>query len=137
MQSSDYSASVENGGCCIKSEDSDSNYSPLHAIGPGHSNSSDPTPGHTVQNPHPSGPTLISDCDSKNTRLRVDANPCNITITVPATMKPPIYMYYKMSNYYQNHRRYVKSRSDMQLVSSLTCGQLKTCLCSFMQLSTA
>jgi len=30
-------------------------------------------------------------------------------------MKPPIYMYYKLSNYYQNHRRYVKSRSDDQL----------------------
>jgi len=30
-------------------------------------------------------------------------------------MKPPIYMYYKLENFYQNHRRYVKSRSDDQL----------------------
>jgi len=30
-------------------------------------------------------------------------------------MAPPIYMYYKLSNFYQNHRRYVKSRSDAQL----------------------
>eukprot|EP01128_Nolandella_sp_AFSM9_P009222 TRINITY_DN5843_c0_g1_i1.p1 TRINITY_DN5843_c0_g1~~TRINITY_DN5843_c0_g1_i1.p1 ORF type:complete len:322 (+),score=54.30 TRINITY_DN5843_c0_g1_i1:48-968(+) len=30
-------------------------------------------------------------------------------------MEPPIYVYYELSNYYQNHRRYVKSRSDDQL----------------------
>jgi len=30
-------------------------------------------------------------------------------------MKPPIYVYYELSNYYQNHRRYVKSRSSLQL----------------------
>eukprot|EP01069_Polyplicarium_translucidae_P002378 Polyplicarium_translucidae@DN2013_c0_g1_i3.p1 len=30
-------------------------------------------------------------------------------------LKPPIYMYYELTNYHQNHRRYVKSRSDKQL----------------------
>jgi len=30
-------------------------------------------------------------------------------------MQPPIYIYYQLENYYQNHRRYVKSRSDDQL----------------------
>lgn len=46
---------------------------------------------------------------------RIDRNPCTISIEVPKQMDPPIYMYYKLTNYYQNHRRYVKSRSDQQL----------------------
>ena len=32
---------------------------------------------------------------------------CNITLRVPRHMKPPIYVYYQLNNYYQNHRRYV------------------------------
>merc|ERR1712216_917110 len=30
-------------------------------------------------------------------------------------MKAPVYVYYEMTNYLQNHRRFVKSRSDEQL----------------------
>lgn len=30
-------------------------------------------------------------------------------------MKAPVYLYYRLDNYYQNHRRYVKSRNDNQL----------------------
>jgi hypothetical protein len=30
-------------------------------------------------------------------------------------MRPSSYFYYKLTNFYQNHRRYVKSRSDEQL----------------------
>ena len=32
-------------------------------------------------------------------------------------MAPPIYVYYQLSGVYQNHRRYVKSRSDAQLAN--------------------
>lgn len=46
---------------------------------------------------------------------RVDKNPCFVNLTVPTAMAPPVYMYYKLSDFYQNHRRYVKSRSDYQL----------------------
>jgi hypothetical protein len=31
-------------------------------------------------------------------------------------MKAPVYVYYQMDNFFQNHRRYVKSRSDAQLL---------------------
>ena len=31
---------------------------------------------------------------------------CNVTMTVPRHMKPPIYVYYQLNNFYQNHRRY-------------------------------
>merc|ERR1711988_19946 len=42
---------------------------------------------------------------------------CLITmdLTIEEDMKQPIYMYYQLNNFYQNHRRYVKSRSDIQL----------------------
>lgn len=30
-------------------------------------------------------------------------------------MKPPIYLYYEIDNYYQNHRTYIKSRNNPQL----------------------
>ncbi|XP_065851966.1 ALA-interacting subunit 3 [Euphorbia lathyris] len=42
---------------------------------------------------------------------------CNRTIRVTKHMKKPIYVYYQLDNFYQNHRRYVKSRSDQQLRS--------------------
>jgi len=44
---------------------------------------------------------------------------CNVTIQVNQKMSSPVYMYYKLTNYYQNHRRYVKSRSDSQLRGSV------------------
>ncbi|XP_057461498.1 ALA-interacting subunit 3-like [Actinidia eriantha] len=40
---------------------------------------------------------------------------CNRTLRVLKRMKQPIYVYYQLDNFYQNHRRYVKSRSDEQL----------------------
>jgi len=45
---------------------------------------------------------------------------CNISFSIPSNMNPPIYFYYQLSNFYQNHRRYVKSRSDSQLEGSIT-----------------
>ncbi|XP_042433936.1 ALA-interacting subunit 1-like isoform X1 [Zingiber officinale] len=43
---------------------------------------------------------------------------CIITLTVPKDMDQPIYVYYQLDNFYQNHRRYVKSRNDAQLKDS-------------------
>jgi len=40
---------------------------------------------------------------------------CQIEIEVKKKMSQPVYMYYRLENYYQNHRRYVKSRNDDQL----------------------
>jgi len=54
--------------------------------------------------------------------VRYDNNPdcdvgkmCYLNISIPEKMSAPVYMYYRLQNYYQNHRRYVKSRSDAQL----------------------
>jgi len=40
---------------------------------------------------------------------------CTLTIEIPQKMEAPVYLYYQLENYYQNHRRYVKSRNDNQL----------------------
>jgi len=40
---------------------------------------------------------------------------CILTIDIPSKMTAPVFFYYRLDNYYQNHRRYVKSRVDTQL----------------------
>ncbi|KAL6562413.1 ALA-interacting subunit 3 [Orobanche gracilis] len=42
---------------------------------------------------------------------------CNRVLKVPKHMEQPIYVYYQLDNFYQNHRRYVRSRNDQQLRS--------------------
>lgn len=46
-----------------------------------------------------------------------DSPPCNCTInfSLDRAFESTVYMYYGLSNFYQNHRRYVKSRDDSQL----------------------
>ncbi|KAL4567110.1 hypothetical protein LXL04_022684 [Taraxacum kok-saghyz] len=40
---------------------------------------------------------------------------CVRTLRVPKKMVAPIFVYYQLENFYQNHRRFVKSKSDKQL----------------------
>ncbi|GMM51492.1 aminophospholipid translocase regulatory protein [Starmerella bacillaris] len=44
-----------------------------------------------------------------------DGKNCTIRFDVPTTMKHPIYFFYRMSNFYQNHRRYVLSYNEKQI----------------------
>lgn len=53
-------------------------------------------------------------------------NPNNITITrcviefaLPVQLKAPVFLYYRLTNFYQNHRRYVKSFNSDQLKGSV------------------
>ncbi|XP_020974591.1 putative ALA-interacting subunit 2 isoform X3 [Arachis ipaensis] len=46
---------------------------------------------------------------------------------VPKSMRAPIYIYYQLDNYYQNHRRYVKSRNDKQLLHGLGDNSTSSC----------
>jgi hypothetical protein len=41
---------------------------------------------------------------------------CEVTFTLDNEFKAPVYFYYGLKNFYQNHRRYVKSRDDSQLL---------------------
>ncbi|KAM7532412.1 hypothetical protein LguiB_035822 [Lonicera macranthoides] len=52
---------------------------------------------------------------------------CNRTLRVPKQMKQPIYVYYQLDNFYQNHRRYVKSRSEEQLKSVSSENETSAC----------
>lgn len=60
-----------------------------------------------------------TDNDERSTILENQLNAtvpsCTLTVTVPKKMVAPIFVYYQLDNFYQNHRRYVKSRSDSQL----------------------
>ncbi|KVI05613.1 ALA-interacting subunit 3-like [Cynara cardunculus var. scolymus] len=51
--------------------------------------------------------SFIQDPDIKKTCVR--------SLRVPKKMVAPIFVYYQLENFYQNHRRFVKSRSDKQL----------------------
>lgn len=42
-------------------------------------------------------------------------------------MKAPVFVYYQLDDFYQNHRRYVKSRSDNQLRSKAAENEVTSC----------
>ena len=35
-----------------------------------------------------------------------DGTACQLTLRIPATMRAPVFLYYELDNYFQNHRRY-------------------------------
>jgi hypothetical protein len=59
--------------------------------------------------------------ENQNEETGVDnrALQCQVTFQITQDMQPPIYVYYELDGVYQNHRRYVKSRSDAQLKGEL------------------
>ncbi|KAJ9159822.1 hypothetical protein P3X46_025291 [Hevea brasiliensis] len=52
---------------------------------------------------------------------------CTRNLIVPKLMKSPVYVYYQLDNFYQNHRRYVRSRSDKQLQSKASENDVSNC----------
>ena len=53
---------------------------------------------------------------------------CTMSIEIDSDIPQPIYVYYQLDNFYQNHRRYVKSRSNEQLMGTeLSVDQLSDC----------
>lgn len=51
---------------------------------------------------------------------------CSITLELETEFKGQVYVYYGLTNYYQNHRRYVKSRDDDQLKGKAMTGSTLT-----------
>lgn len=45
----------------------------------------------------------------------VETIQCNIIFNIPDNLSPPVLFYYRLTNFYQNHRRYVKSFDMDQL----------------------
>ncbi|KAH9738568.1 ALA-interacting subunit [Citrus sinensis] len=52
---------------------------------------------------------------------------CTRSLKATKLMKSPVYIYYQLDNFYQNHRRYVKSRNDKQLWSKKHEDDTKNC----------
>ncbi|PKA64091.1 ALA-interacting subunit 3 [Apostasia shenzhenica] len=52
---------------------------------------------------------------------------CTRMLKVTKDMDQPIYVYYQLDNFYQNHRRYVKSRNDEQLRDASKANETSGC----------
>jgi hypothetical protein len=44
---------------------------------------------------------------------------CNVTLTVLNPLTAPVFVYYGLNNFYQNHRLYAKSYDPDQLAGSI------------------
>lgn len=51
-------------------------------------------------------------------QVTVETTRCTINFTIPNDMNPPVLFYYRLTNFYQNHRRYAKSFNTNQLSGS-------------------
>lgn len=45
----------------------------------------------------------------------VQTHICSVQFSIPTDLHPPVLFYYRLTNFYQNHRRYVKSLDSDQL----------------------
>lgn len=69
----------------------------------------------------------IPECHVYPLRDDPKINTCTVDVEVPHDIAAPVYVYYKIENMYQNHRRYVKSRSYSQLAGKYhTADELKS-----------
>ena len=73
--------------------------------------------------------SAAASCDYKS--ATENATRSCFAVTISESLRPPVFVYYKLTNFYQNHRRYVKSRSDTELQgasspSTATCDPLET-----------
>uniref|UniRef100_A0A914C5C1 Cell cycle control protein 50A n=1 Tax=Acrobeloides nanus TaxID=290746 RepID=A0A914C5C1_9BILA len=69
----------------------------------------------------PIGVVLLLASDGVNEHIQpydCSINSCPMTIRLAKAFEGDVYFYYGLENYFQNHRRYVKSRSDKQLLGT-------------------
>lgn len=59
---------------------------------------------------------ITDDPDMMKTNPRFNETICELTFRIPNEVKPPIFLYYRLTNFYQNHRRYVQSLDSHQLL---------------------
>lgn len=52
---------------------------------------------------------------------------CEVTFSLDSKWEEDVYFYYGLSNFYQNHRRYVRSRDDSQLHGTLSSSVNSNC----------
>lgn len=54
-------------------------------------------------------------CYGVDCAINVSTPVCHVQFYVPDALQPPVLLYYQLTNFYQNHRRYVKSFDQSQL----------------------
>jgi len=60
-----------------------------------------------------------------------NTNVCILSINIPNDIQPPVLFYYRLTNFYQNHRRYVKSIDTEQLKGTArSAGDIRSSECS-------
>lgn len=65
-----------------------------------------------------------------NGNTNPDAVLCIVDFEIPEDLEPPVLFYYRLTNFYQNHRRYVKSMDVNQLFGKAqTADQIKSGEC--------
>ncbi|KDQ60590.1 hypothetical protein JAAARDRAFT_67030 [Jaapia argillacea MUCL 33604] len=80
---------------------------------------------------HPSNPPQYAFINNASNPDVTAQRVCVIDFEIPADLGPTVLLYYKLTNFYQNHRRYVKSLDSNQLkgsavsVSDLNSGDCK------------
>jgi hypothetical protein len=63
--------------------------------------------------------------------IKLETQVCSIQFKVPDTLDPPVLFYYRLTNFYQNHRRYVKSLDTDQLKGiAVPAGQIGSSSCN-------
>lgn len=62
--------------------------------------------------------------DSRNNTVPCN---CSISFSLDTDFQGQVYIYYGLTNFYQNHRRYVKSRDDVQLLGKLSNNPSSDC----------
>ncbi|OZJ04521.1 hypothetical protein BZG36_02246 [Bifiguratus adelaidae] len=59
--------------------------------------------------------TVTTFLDNSSNPQNLQITRCHIQFTIGVPLKPSVFIYYKLTNFYQNHRQYVKSFSQNQL----------------------
>ncbi|KAL7751490.1 alkylphosphocholine resistance protein lem3 [Sorochytrium milnesiophthora] len=69
-----------------------------------------PTPAQALQWKYETNVQTFSDAPQQ-----YSTNVCTLQFSIPQDMPKPVFLYYRLTNFYQNHRRYVKSYDAKQL----------------------
>lgn len=64
------------------------------------------------------GSETTAACPSIGENYNANEN-CTLTFEVPKDMKPPVLLYYELTNFHQNYRKYTTSRDDYQLTGQV------------------
>lgn len=70
---------------------------------------------------------IVVPYSSSTTNCKSEDKYCLVDFDINSEMESPVMFYYQLTNFYQNHRRYVKSKSNDQLLGKdLTLDQVKS-----------